>query len=367
MSTTSYRTFPMVQSPPSDPASQQKYVSLVDQSLEQDLVQYLTVIKALSPNSIRLIRLKLKALRLFLEENQFELTKQTVEKFIYDKRKIGLNNNSLNSYVFALKQLDGYAKSRNLPYGFSEDLKNFKKIRPMISVLTVDEIEKLLNTRLKYGSYHGKNASILDFKYRTLTRMFATTGCRYTEACTLKVGDVNLSAGRVCFKNTKNGEQRFAFITEPLIGQLKFLMAGLKPDDHIFTSMENKPLHPQSYKEDLYRRSREAGISPNKRVYAHLFRHSFVSEMGKKVKLEDVAKLVGHKDIQTTYSTYYHAGDDYLESQSKKHPMNLQGLSSRDLLQLQRDEFTHAKVRDNRLKHTEQFDGKRLVIISEID
>ena len=355
----------MVQSASLTAPARKSYV-LVSTLSWSEFERYLTVTKTLSQNSIRLIKSKHTSLFFFLKQNKLKLDKLSIEKFIFDLKKRGLNNNSLNSYIFAIRNLDDFYKSRGAEHGFSYEIKSFKKFQPMINVLSIEEIEKLLSVKINYGKFRGMDCNILNRKYTALTRLFATTGCRFSEAVNIKFEDLNLSSGRISFNKTKNGEQRFAFISQEMLEDLKFLTIDKKPGDFVFTNMSNTQISAQCYKEDIKKRAELANLQKGKRVYAHLFRHSFVSEMGKRTKLEDIAKLVGHKDIQTTYSVYYHAGDDYLESKSRMHPLNLRSLSPDKLIELQKDELEKAQIPDPRLSRTVTFEGNKIIYVCEV-
>jgi len=70
---------------------------------------------------------------------------------------------------------------------------------------------------------------------------------------------------------------------------------------------------------DLKKRAIAAGVT--KRTFPHNFRHSYITHLLEAgVPITEVATLVGHKDIQTTYSTYMHLADKTLERAAMRHP-----------------------------------------------
>jgi integrase/recombinase XerD len=284
---------------------------------ETDFISFITIKKNLSFQSIRHCKIRFKVINKWIEDR--ELTKQLVEEFFMDLKNRGLGNNSLNTYYFVFRQLKDYCIDRGLPSSFLDGFTSFKKTKSDIIIFTLEEIEEILNTKLTYGKLAGKDCQFLDFRYRTLTMFIAYTGCRYSEAGNLQIKRLDLSAGRAIFINTKTNENRSAYFTEPLKSNLKKLIEGRNADDFVFRNSKEQQVNVSDYSEDLKKRARIAGII--KRVFPHNFRHSYITHLLEAgVPITEVASLVGHKDIQTTYSTYMHLADRTLERAAMRHP-----------------------------------------------
>lgn len=299
---------------------------------EKDFISFISIKQSLAKQSVRHCTIRIGVIiRWFADK---ELTKENVEKFfLYLKEEKGLKNNSLNTYFFCFRQLKEYCLDRNLPADFLNGFKSFKKTKPDILIFTQEEIEKILNTELTYGKQYGKDCSFLDFRYRTLTMFLAYTGCRYAEAANLRVKRVDLSAGRASFIETKTNENRTVYFTEPLTSNLKALMDGRNPNDFVFRNTKEKQVHVQDFSDDLKRRAVEAGVT--KRTFPHNFRHSYITHLLEAgVPITEVATLVGHKDIQTTYSTYMHLADRTLERAAMRHPAVRKNVPPKETIRL---------------------------------
>lgn len=296
---------------------------------EQDFKSFVTIKLGLSQGSIRNCFTRLKLINKWFVDK--ELTKENVEKyFLYLKEK-GLKNNSLNTYQFAFRQLVLYCKDRGLPFDFFDGFKSFKKEKPDIVIFTHEEVEKIFNTKLVYGKFRGKDCSFLDFRFRTMTMFLALTGCRYSEAAELTVKHVDISAGKATFVNTKTNENRTVYFTEPLKGNLTELIKGRRADDRVFRNSMETCIQVTDFSADLKRRARAAGVT--KRTFPHNFRHSYITHMLEVgVPITEVATLVGHKDIQTTYSTYMHLADKTLERAAMRHPMVRRNVNPKEIL-----------------------------------
>lgn len=296
---------------------------------ETDFLSFITIKKSLATQSIRHCRIRFRVINRWLGER--ELTKQLVEEFFLMLKSKGRGNNSLNTYYFVFRQLKDYCIDRSLPSNFLDGFSSFKKTKPDILIFTLEEVEKILNQRLTYGKLAGVDCNFLDFRYRTLTMFIAYTGCRYSEAVDLQIKRLDLSAGRAIFINTKTNDNRSAYFTDPLKSNLRTLVGGRNGDEFVFRNARDKHVNVEDFSTDLKKRARSAGIT--KRVFPHNFRHSYITHLLEAgVPITEVASLVGHKDIQTTYSTYMHLADKTLERAAMRHPAVRRNVAPMEIL-----------------------------------
>lgn len=284
----------------------------------EDFRSFITVKQNLASESIRHCISRLRVINRWFADK--ELTKENVERFLLELKQKGLRNNSLNTYHFAFHHIQEYCRDRRLQSDFYNGFKSFKKTRADIVIFTLEEIERILNTSLKYRKLYGKDISFLDFRYRTMTMFLAYTGCRYSEAADLVINRLDLSAGKATFVNTKTNDNRTVYITEPLIGNLKKITENRDPNDFVFRNGMEKHIHVTDFSTDLKKRAKAAGVM--KRTFPHNFRHTYITLMLEAgIPITEVATLVGHKDIQTTYSTYMHLADTTLKKAAMRHPL----------------------------------------------
>lgn len=328
---------------------------------EKDFISFITIKQNLAKQSVRHCAIRIKLINEWFADK--ELSKENVEKFFLElKQDKGLKNNTLNTYYFVFRQLKEYCIDRGFPADFLDGFKSFKKGKPDIVIFTQEEIEKILNTSLEYGMFRGKNTSYLDFRYRTLTMFLAYTGCRYSEAAELKVKRLDISAGRATFVETKTNENRTIYFTDPLKSNLLQLIEGKKPEDFVFRNSMEKQVHVQDYSNDLKRRAVAAGVT--KRTFPHNFRHSYITHMLESgVPITEVATLVGHKDIQTTFSTYMHLADKTLQRAAMRHPSVRRNVPPKETIKTIKEMLENFHLdEDPRFKISLHEDDKKLKI-----
>lgn len=290
----------------------------------KDFKQFLTVRAGLSANSIRHTLSRVKLFYRWLGRQP--LTSEKVEAYLYSLKEQGRNNNTINTYVFAFRQLEAYLRHRGKNTNLK--LKSLPKHKTSIDVLTLEEIKKILNTRLSYGSFRGLDCDRLNDTFLTFTAVLATTGARFSEVA--KLESKHVGENSLVFEETKNREWRKIFISSDV--KRKIDVEIKRGGKTVFTTMNLNPLTSQTYNADLKLRAKKAGIT--KRVHPHLFRHSFATQLlSDGVEITRVATILGHKDIQTTYKNYVHLADKAIVSAVKKHPLVMASIDPAELIQ----------------------------------
>lgn len=297
----------------------------------QDFVQYLTIKKGLYPNSIRNYSGKFLMLKRWLVANNSELTKESIEKFLYRKKEIEkLSNSTVNGYIQALDHLEDYCKDRGMPIGFMDGIESLPKTSPEIKPLTPEELESLLNTHLGYKNRNGVDCKDLDGRYLLLTEFLAITGCRFEEAASLKVKRLDIENERAYIVNTKNKQNRYVFFKGIIKERLKITIEGKNDEDLVFTNSKGQHFHPGDFNNDLRLRAKKAGIT--KRVHAHILRHSFGTSLYKMTHdVFSVKEILGHKDVKST-QIYVNLDTEYLQRAAQRHPLMRKYVEPTDIL-----------------------------------
>jgi integrase len=177
-------------------------------------------------------------------------------------------------------------------------------------------------------------ASRIDARYATLVRLAAYTGLRAGEICALRVGRVDLDAGRITvaesvtevpghglyFSEPKTYERRSVTLPAFLVDELaKHLTA--RPDDPdalVFTSPEGSTLnHKNFYRRHFKPAVNAAGLAANTRF--HDLRHTCAAlciALGAHPKA--IQERLGHSSITVTLDRYGHLFPELDESLTSK-------------------------------------------------
>jgi site-specific recombinase XerD len=175
--------------------------------------------------------------------------------------------------------------------------KNGRKTRSR-EHLTQDEVQKLLAAVKKD---EGSRNTDRDY---CLLLLMARHGLRVSEACRLKLTDVDLERRTIYVQRLKKGKPTVHPIYN---GELKALQDWLKirktvvsPFDHLFLSEQRKPLSRITIWLLLQKYSIAAGLA-NLNIHPHMLRHACgydLANRGNDTRL--IQGFLGHQNIQHT-------------------------------------------------------------------
>lgn len=182
----------------------------------------------------------------------------------------------------------------------------WRRVRPFANA-NVARIRYLQSTQItKLDQFLPKN-------FRPLYRAAIFTGGRYRELAELRVMDVDLNAGTILFRITKNGKARHVPLVPQVIPIISNAIADKKPSEYVFPRSEGRPWKTAEQARPMKRACEAAGISPA--VSFHDLRHTFgrmLAEAG--VPMRVIADALGHSDTRITEKHYAHVSQSYVAS-----------------------------------------------------
>lgn len=160
--------------------------------------------------------------------------------------------------------------------------------------------------------------------HRTLLQTIYAAGLRVSEACALRVSDIDSHSDRMCIRVAcgKGGHARYTILSATLLEQLRFYVRALRPRDWLFCSGSGtQALHIQTAQRAYQGARQRAGI--NKHGGIHTLRHCFATHLLEgRVDLFTIQKLLGHGHIGTT-SRYLHLISPQFRSPKDIDPLDL--------------------------------------------
>jgi integrase len=226
-----------------------------------------------------------------------------------------LSRASVRSYVRSVRVFLGWVANPDggaTPVGASPRLPKAEK--RMVDVLSREEIQRLENTA----------ATERD---KLIVRVLADCGLRLGELLGLRADDIR-EPKRGEFDllvHGKGSRDRKVPLTPALYRRLRRLLAGRKVSgrDRVFVSLRKgadgryAPLTASGVGQAIRVLAQEAGIE--KRVYPHLFRHSFATNwLRKGGNIISLQTILGHADLSMIQGVYSHldSSDDYAAAMS---------------------------------------------------
>jgi len=179
----------------------------------------------------------------------------------------------------------------------TDNLESPRLARHLPAVLTVEEVDKLLELP--------DPVKPLGIRDRAMLELMYATGMRVSELLGLRVDDVNLLAG---FSHCmgKGKKERIVPINQTAVEWVGRYLSRSRPlllknlgERNLFLNAHGRPLSRQGFWKLLNGYAREAQIE--KELTPHTLRHSFATHLLENgADLRAVQEMLGHADISTT-------------------------------------------------------------------
>lgn len=283
------------------------------QELVKDFLIYLTVEKGLSPNTIKSYSGDIERFQRYLSKNGKTLTSFSKEEIVdfFDSMKAeGLSIPSITRMLSSIRGLCKYLLIEGIISDDpSENLQSPKKWQTLPKALSLKEIMELLNVKeetIKHRSLQRSaltKTEILHLRDSTMLELLYSSGLRVSELISLKVADVDFTAGflRVIGKGSK---ERVVPINQRVVESLKTYIKTARPillkeknSEYLFITFRGSLMTRQRFFQTIRSYGKVLGI----KLSPHTLRHSFATHMLEGgADLRSLQKMLGHSDISST-------------------------------------------------------------------
>ncbi|MFH1250899.1 MAG: site-specific tyrosine recombinase XerD [bacterium] len=293
------------------------------QHLVQDYINYLTIERNLSGNTLDAYRNDLGRYCQFLQEEGVKRPDQidikVIQKFINTLADIGLVASSLSRNFSSIRSFHKFLMGENIVQTNPAELLQSPRIPARLpKILDLNEIEAIMDT-IDINT----NKGIRD---RAIIEMLYSTGVRVSELTSLEMNSIFFQHNviRVLGKGSKErivpfGDRARKYLKNYISAVRSLLLRSTKSGDILFLNMRGTPLSRMGVWKIIQQYVKLAGI--RKKVSPHVFRHSFATHLLEGgANLRAVQEMLGHSDIATT-QIYTHLDREYLIEQHRTfHP-----------------------------------------------
>lgn len=290
--------------------------------LVEEYLHALVVEKGLSQNTVVSYRQELRRFMTFLSKENIKdiknVDRYVILNFLDELDRAGISRNSIIHAISSLRKLFLYLLQINMIT--DNPMNNIvppKKAQHLPSILTTDEVERLLATP--------NTATNLGVRDRAILEVMYATGLRVSELIHLNLNELHLEMGLIETVG-KGDKQRVIPIGDVAIKWLNEYLQGprgalLKNQNYdiVFLNQHGRPMTRQGIWKNLKQLVLKAGITKN--ITPHTLRHSFATHLLENgADLRIVQELLGHADISTT-QIYTHVTQQRLTNvYNKYHP-----------------------------------------------
>ncbi|GEP18670.1 site-specific tyrosine recombinase XerD [Pediococcus argentinicus] len=290
--------------------------------LVEEYLHALVVEKGLSQNTVVSYRQELRRFITFLSKENIKdiknVDRYVILNFLDELDRAGISRNSIIHAISSLRKFFLYLLQINMIT--DNPMNNIvppKKAQHLPSILTTDEVERLLATP--------NTATNLGVRDRAILEVMYATGLRVSELIHLNLNELHLEMGLIETVG-KGDKQRVIPIGDVAIKWLNEYLQGprgalLKNQNYdiVFLNQHGRPMTRQGIWKNLKQLVLKAGITKN--ITPHTLRHSFATHLLENgADLRIVQELLGHADISTT-QIYTHVTQQRLTNvYNKYHP-----------------------------------------------
>ncbi|MCD6205375.1 MAG: site-specific tyrosine recombinase XerD [Candidatus Marinimicrobia bacterium] len=293
------------------------------QHLVQDFINYLSIERNLSGNTLEAYRNDLNRYCQFLQDEGVKRPDQIdisiIQKFINTLADLGLVASSLSRNFSSIRSFHKFLVGENLVRENPAEMLQSPRLPARLpKILELSEIDAIM-AAIDINT----NKGIRD---RAIIETLYSTGVRVSELTSLEMSHVYFRHNviRVFGKGSKErivpfGERAKSYLKNYITAVRSLLRRGTKSGDILFLNMRGTPLSRMGVWKIIQQYVKLADI--RKQVSPHVFRHSFATHLLEGgANLRAVQEMLGHSDISTT-QIYTHLDREYLIEQHRTfHP-----------------------------------------------
>ena len=274
---------------------------------------YLESEKGASANTQVSYQRDLNQMAEFLEEKGItevtKVTKTALNSYVLSLEKAGKASSTISRTLASMKAFYHFEFSQGqIRKDPAEFLKAPKIEKKVPSILTVEEVERLLS--------QPSGGSPKEIRDKAMLEVLYATGIRVSELIGLKLEDVNVSIGFLTCRDTHK-ERTVPFGKKAKQALAAYLAQGrdalLKDEASplLFVNCSGGPMSRQGFWKIIKYYGEKAGIE--KDITPHTLRHSFAAHLiSGGADLKAVQTMMGHADMATTqaYENYIQLSSD---------------------------------------------------------
>ncbi len=241
------------------------------------------IVGGFSRRTIKMYTCYLKDFLEFIKKDPKNAERSDIISYLAYKKASGADNSTLALIYSALRH---FFKDF-LRNDIMEDIKRPKRGKKLPTVLTKEEIKKLIN-------------AISRRKIKLAVMLMYSSGLRVSEVVKLKIKDIDFSEGTAIIRGGKGAKDRLVILSKKWLKEFEnYLKTRRVKSEYAFCNSIGRPISVDSIQRAVRKARIKAGIE--KKVTPHTLRHSFAThllENGENIR--KIQELLGHSNLSTT-------------------------------------------------------------------
>ncbi|HEY97296.1 MAG TPA: site-specific tyrosine recombinase XerD [Dehalococcoidia bacterium] len=294
-----------------------------------NFLNYLTVEKGYSDNTINAYRNDLMALADFAEKELSregpgvtwkKFTRQNMLTYLLFLKERGYVPTTIARKVAAARSFFGFMVAEGaIKSDPTENLSSPSVGKALPKPIPINQVRLLLEQPAKLTTSEAK-------RDRAMLELLYASGMRISELVALNMGDVNMEGDYFVRCFGKGRKERIVPLYEGVIKLVKEYVDKERPkllrnkkDNALFLNARGERLTRQGFWQKLKEYAKSAGL--DQKISPHTLRHSFATHMlNGGADLRSVQELLGHANISTTQVYTHLTTEQVRKSYDKSHP-----------------------------------------------
>ncbi len=252
------------------------------------------------------------------DKDFFTAQTDDLRQFIHKLFDMGLSPFTINRKISAMKTFYRHLIfTKKIERNQSEDLELLKTDKRLPLVLAVEDVEAMIESADDKGPLGLRDRAALELLY--------SSGLRVSELLNLRITNINFAEGLINIIGKGNKERIIPFgikarrAIEEYMERGRPVILKSRSSPYLILNARGKKLSRMGFLKIFKKYQVRAGI--RKKITPHTFRHSFATHLLEGgADLRVVQELLGHSDISTT-QIYTHIDRTYLKEIYKEfHP-----------------------------------------------
>lgn len=226
-----------------------------------------------------------------------DITVDDIRSFLASLKRKNISSSSQSRKLTSIKSFHKFLSlEKYTTRNVSQLIDRPKIVKKLPMVLSIEEVDNLLNTLNVNSPLEARNKAMIELTY--------ASGLRVSELVGLKLSDLHLDLGFVKVFG-KGSKERIIPVGEIAQDSINYYLNNSRPlllkknTNYVFLNNHGEQLTRQMFFLILKEKAKEANIT--KPISPHKLRHSFASHLLEKgLDLRLIQELLGHEDISTT-------------------------------------------------------------------
>ncbi len=282
-----------------------------------EYLEHLKNILFFSSNTIRAYDQDTKQFFDYIKENKLKVNKDNIRDFISDVFLRSKNKATIARKIYAIRSFYAFLLSRGkVEKNPFDGIRTPKTDKKLPEILTEKEMGEFLDNIPSDGFLNIRNKALFELLY--------AAGLRVSEIANIKVSDIDKRERLIRVLGKGNKERIVPFNKKSLdlinVYQEEIFKKFGNKTEYVFLNYRGAKISERSIERILEKLFLEVTGS-DKKVFPHLFRHSFASHLLQRgANLRVIQELLGHSNLVTTEKYTSLNYSDLLKTYNKFHP-----------------------------------------------